>query len=160
MKFFSQSRIFFLGLTNREIIIVVMYLKEDIKTTLKSMPKEMFEQGYITACMRSVTTNKEVVYRPSTICKRYLIAARSQIQQKSTFDFSHLTQTINQLGRRYCNMIRTSLTTHTETRQLRAIRIDLSYFSRIYISFIFLFISFYMSISKKKRIENAKVYIY
>ena len=24
-----------------------------------------------------------------------------QIQQKSTFDFSHLTQTINQLGRRY-----------------------------------------------------------
>ena len=82
----------------------------------------MFEQGYITACMRSVTTNKEVVYRP---CKRYLIAARSQIQQKSTFDFSHLTQTINQLGRRYCNMIRTSLTTHTETRQLRAIRIDL-----------------------------------
>ena len=85
----------------------------------------MFEQGYITACMRSVTTNKEVVYRPSTICKRYLIAARSQIQQKSTFDFSHLTQTINQLGRRYCNMIRTSLTTHTETRQLRAIRIDL-----------------------------------
>ena len=58
--------------------------------------------------MRSLTTNKEVVYRPSTICKRCLIGARSQIQQKSRFDFSHLNQTINQLGRRYCNMSKTN----------------------------------------------------
>ena len=34
----------------------------------------MFE-GYITACMRSVTTNKEVVYRPVRVLARAELAA-------------------------------------------------------------------------------------
>ena len=40
------------------------------------------------------------------------------------FDFKYLGQTINQLGRRYITMITTSLSTHTVTRQLRAVRVQ------------------------------------
>jgi hypothetical protein len=37
-----------------------------------TVPHNMFEQGFITACMRAVASDKPVVYAPSAVCLRYL----------------------------------------------------------------------------------------
>jgi hypothetical protein len=42
----------------------------------------------------------------------------------TSYDFKHLTQTINQLARRYTTMIKTSFTTHLPTRQAKTVRMQ------------------------------------
>jgi hypothetical protein len=86
------------------------------------LPKEIFEQGFVTACMRSVSTSKETVYRPSAICLKYLLEARNNVPEVPDFDFKRLGQTMNQLGRRYLTVIKTSFTRHILAHQIKAVR--------------------------------------
>jgi hypothetical protein len=81
-------------------------------------PPEMFSQGFITRCFGSVQHEQaNQLYVSSTLCTHYLQLARHHVPAMSTYDFKYLTQTINQLGRRFHTMFMTSLQTHLQTRQ-------------------------------------------
>jgi hypothetical protein len=92
--------------------------------TESTVPPNMFEQGFVTACMRAVASDKPVVYAPSAVCLHHPTDARQHVPAVASYDFKHLTQTINQLARRYTTMIKTSFTTHLPKRQVKTVRMQ------------------------------------
>ena len=91
-----------------------------------NIPEEFFEQGFVTACIRSVSSNKQPVYAPNVQCLEFLREARQHVSPVTTFDFTGFVQLTNQLGRRYKTVILTSLTTHLLTRQKKTIRLTIT----------------------------------
>ena len=86
----------------------------------------MFEQGFITACMRAVASDKPVVYAPSAVCLRYLKDARQHVPAVTSYDFKHLTQTIKPTRQAVYNndQDHISFTTHLPTRQAKTVRMQ------------------------------------
>ena len=81
----------------------------------ETVPAEMFTQGFMTRCLGSVTCETaSSLFRPSEICNRYLQQAREKVEPMDTFNFSGLTQIINQRGRLMHKMLLTSMTMHQE----------------------------------------------
>jgi hypothetical protein len=83
----------------------------------------MFTQGFITRCLGVVrSSDATITYRPSEICTRYLKDAREHVPPMLDYDFSHLNQLVNQLGRRMHTVFMTDMCRHMLSRRTRAVQ--------------------------------------
>ena len=94
-----------------------------------TIPIQMFEQGFFTACLKSVRNDANPTYKPSSICLKYMQDANNLITTSPDYNFKYFGSLLNQLGRRMHTMMMNSLWMHMDKRMYRAIHVSIKSFN-------------------------------
>ena len=107
--------------------VYTLALLRATETFGENLPKQFFEQGFVTACLKSVRSDTPPKYSVNQQCLQYLVHARREVPPALTeVDLGGYCELVNSLGRRYITMIKNNIVMHTRSRQRKAIHLFVS----------------------------------